>query len=58
MKYVVFLPKLILLNDLKLESGLETTRSENQKKTQTWTAMIIIIKTLIVLEPVLERNGL
>lgn len=58
MKYVVFLHKLILLNDLKLESGLETTRSESQKKTQTWTAMVIIIKTLIVLKPVREGNDL
>ena len=38
MKYIVFPDKLISLSDLKMESGLETTRSENQKKVQTWIA--------------------
>lgn len=32
MKYIVFQDKLIFLSGLKMESGLETTRSENQKK--------------------------
>ena len=56
MKYIVFPDKLISLSDLKMESGLETTRSENQKKVQTWIATFIFIKTLIILEPVLEQN--
>lgn len=57
MKYVVFPDKLIILSSLKMESGLETTRSEKPKENyKLGLQLFILIKTLIILKPVLEQN--